>query len=594
MADYDSEAQEIDRLTNEYNRLVRVRNNEAERHNQLVYETAECEENVVSTINIIDDLQKVILPQVSSTAKNTEKEQVVAENVSRTIDDLVSSYKLLKNGSTASKNLTGYQEKYYTYYGSYNELRQVSLGYVVGLDANLWQSDAPRKIVEKMYLANTDYWLAYATMAVMLWASDEKEACQRAVTKSMQINERRSALFFLLASIRFNRFDAAKEWYRVYFDLVDSGGMGEEIVYILQVLLCGALGADLEFAKTVQSRMRTLLQQTRSDLAARNEAQRVVDGYFSGYVSKTDKEYLALKHICGDYDVMMNLLSDAEKNAKLRDAFAEVLNSDSPLSDRLSERIEDALYALISSYDDSEQELLDNIAYEETVVKAKGNIAEAQAAYNKILESKRQNHNLCVIMANTALSRQSKADMRVKKFALDFVRPECIEGANRFAGYRKREKAKYDFEIDGCHMNGDEHSFEQNKAVLEKHYDDVIKTKIKTDESVDKMRKASLYMCLLAAVLTIVTIVSIAADWATSTFVTFLIIALLVWGIFALCVVLRFERAQKIRRSFEYRIKNGVKMLEDGLAQLAEWRAAYRQADSVHAELINVLKEVNS
>ena len=51
-----------------------------------------------------------------------------------------------------------------------------------------------------MYLANTEYWLAYATMAVMLWASNEREACERAVAKSMQINERKSSLFFLLAS----------------------------------------------------------------------------------------------------------------------------------------------------------------------------------------------------------------------------------------------------------------------------------------------------------------------------------------------------------------------------------------------------------
>ena len=593
MSSYDSEAAEIERLTNEYNRLVRIHNREAERHNMLVVETAECEHNVASTIDIIDALHDVILPPLSTTAKDTEKEEVVAENVSRTIDDLVSSYRLLKNDSTATKNLTGYHQKYATYFGPYNELRKVSLGYIVGLDANIWQSDAPRQTVEKMYLANTDYWLAYATMAVMLWASDEKEACERAVSKSMQINERRSALFFLLASIRFNRFDAAKKWYQVYFDLVDSGGMGEEIVCILQVLLCGALGADIEFAKMVQARMRTLLQQTRANVYARNEAQSVVDGYFFGYMSKTNKEYLALKHICPEYQEMINLLSDAEKNAKLRDAFAEVINSDSPLSDRLSERIEDALYALISSYDPAEEDLLNRIAYEETVVKAKGNLQEAQVAFNKIMEAKRQNHNLSVIMANTALSRESSADMRVKKFALDFVRPECEESARRFSMYRQRERAVYDFEIDGCKMRGDENSLEQNKGVLNNHYDNMIKTKIKADESAGKMKAAAIVMCIFAVIFTILAVVGIAASWDTSAFVTFLVIAIILWGIFALCIFLRYERGKKIRTSFEYRINNGMKMLTDGLAQLREWRTAYHEADNVHAELIKILKEVN-
>ena len=294
----EAEAQRQQELINRYNSLVRQQNIEAERFNRLQYEVASCQQDIGESIAIISDLKRAVMPHLESTADETDKEEVIASNVSMTIDDLVEKYKLLKNGSTASKNLTGDYDTYYTKYGLYSDLRRVSLGYVVGLDANIWNSDAPRKTVEKMYLANTDYWLAYATMAVMLWASDEKEACERAVSKSMQIDERRSALYFLLASLRFNRTEAAKQWYRVYFDLVDSGGVGEEIIYILQVLLCGALGPDAEFADMVKTRMTELLAESKSDAMRRKELQDSVDGYFSSYISVTRKEYLDLKHIC--------------------------------------------------------------------------------------------------------------------------------------------------------------------------------------------------------------------------------------------------------------------------------------------------------
>ena len=172
-ADYEQQLiEQYERLRAEYNRLV------AE-HNQLVVEVGNCQRDVEASISIIEKLSRIVPPPMELNTDDTIKKEVIAANVSRTIDDLVESYIRLKNGSTASKNLTGSYDKYYTLYGTYNALRRVSLGYVVGLDSNLWTSDAPRETVEKMYLANTDYWLAYATMAVMLWASDEKEACER-------------------------------------------------------------------------------------------------------------------------------------------------------------------------------------------------------------------------------------------------------------------------------------------------------------------------------------------------------------------------------------------------------------------------------
>ena len=592
MTEYEQEHQA--ELVNRYNSLVARRNAAAEEHNRLVYEVQECQTDVYNGLNIISKLKSAVVPPLDSTAQNTDKERVIAENVSRTLDDLAESYSMLKTGSTASKNLYDDMEKYETKYGFYKTLRRIALGYIIGFDANLWTSDEPRELVEKTYLANTDYWLAYAAMAVTLWVSDEKEACERAVSQSMQINERKSALFYLLASLRFNRIESAKQWYEVYFGLVDADGVGDEIIYILQVLLCGALGSDAEFAKAVYNRMRELLKQARDDVKAGKDVRESVDNYFNAFLSVTDKEYLALKHICADYPEMIDMLSCAEKNAKLRDYFSGVINDGTELSDRLAERIEDALHSLISSNDDAEQMLLDKIRYEEMVVKANGNIAEAKKSYESYAMERDRTRNMTLIMLNAVLDVKSKADPRVKKFAFDFVRSDCIQGAERFSSYRKKEKKEYDFQIEDCKMRGDENSFETNKPVLLKYYDGLVKNSIKADKAVKSLKAFIAGGFGAFALFTVLTVLGFIGSWGTGPCVTFIALAVLSAGAFAMCIYFLQAEKAKIRKSFEYRINNGLKMLEDGLAGLASWRSDYHTADSVHAELINVLKEAKN
>ena len=99
---------------------------------------------------------------------------------------------------------------------------------------------------------------------------------------------------------------------------------------------------------------------------------------------------------------------------------------------------------------------------------------------------------------------------------------------------------------------------------------------------------------LLAAVFVVLAIVGFVIPWKTSASVTLLLLSLVLIGVTVGLIMLGVTQREKIRKSFDYRIENGMKMLETGLKDLASWRAAYREADSVHEELIKVLKEVNA
>lgn len=61
------------------------------------------------------------------------------------IDDLTKSYFTFKNLSTASKNVTQFTDEYYTRFKFFNELRRITLGYVIGLDAHICSDQTMRK-----------------------------------------------------------------------------------------------------------------------------------------------------------------------------------------------------------------------------------------------------------------------------------------------------------------------------------------------------------------------------------------------------------------------------------------------------------------
>ena len=587
----DYEAEREAQLVAEYNRLVNEFNRQVVINEQLQIEVAQGQNDVMYANNLVGALLNHVLPPMKGNTDDVVEKETIAANVSRAIDDLVDSYKLLKNSSTATKNLTGSYDKYYTQFGLYNELRQVTLGYTVGLDTNLWKSDTPRKTVEKMYLANTDYWLAYAIMAVMLWASDEEAACARAVSKSMQMNERKSALFFLLTALRFNRTDAAKEWYYVYFDLVDAGGIGDEIIYILQALLCGAFGKDVAFAQMVEDKMRALIEDARKKTLTKQLVAKSIDNHISALISVTDKEYLGLKHICAEYDEMMELLSTAEKNQKLKDYFLSVIHDDFSMSDRLAERIEDALYSLISTHDDAEQELLDKIAYEEAIVKSHGKIDVAKEHLQTILAERDNQNNIALVMVDAALDGKMKTDCRVRRFSFETIRTDCTEAVKKFSSYRNREKKEYAFNVDGCALKGDENSFDVNKPKLEKYYDGLIRERIKSDKAVKTTKIVSGVSAVLAVLFVLLGVVGFVASWPVGASVTLLILGVLGIGVFAWSIVMGIDQRKKIRKSFEFRIQNGIKMLDEGLKDLGAWRKEYKAQDAVLAELMQVLQE---
>ncbi len=560
MADYD-EVQRANELIDQINAL-------RQENAELAAELDQCIQNV----GILAGNVQVVSNSVGQTMGALEQTVAAAsadvEEVRRALKALTESYFVFKQLSTASKNLTQYTDEYNTRFAFYHELRRVTLGYVIGLEAGFASSAVMREKVEKCYLQNTDYWLAYAASAVMLWASNEREAAKRALNKSLSMDFYRASVFYLLVNLRFGRVEVAREWYLNYLDKVDYANLGEEWRYLLQAYLSGAFGQDEEFQELVQADFDKMIAQVRATTAdfgarvaerARREAETTLH--------RTELSYPALSGVCAEYDTLLGMLSDAEKYAGIAREYNELADIVIEEDPDVPQRVENVLYDLINSYDVQELAVVKKIKYNEAVMEAEGDLKAAQRRYDLTWGDAGVKRPLADLLIRWAFQKTAlTGGIMVRRFAISFLKEGMLRGFEQFAdACRRREPERVTIQIDGWTGSCGENEFEAARPKLEACYD---KNKLKNALK-DKYIQIFGLMCLAALLILVVMVFSFSP--------TALVIAVLtgVAGGFLL-----WRRFVDVGRQLEERKRKGVLRLRQALEELAQWRAAYRAADA--------------
>lgn len=573
-----AEQAEAERLMQRIRDLQYQINHAVEENQRLQVELETLIQNVKIMTDNTREMGAAVNESMSYVAKRIDEADVSTSELFALIDDLTSTYFVFKNLSTASKNVSQFTDEYYTKFSFFNELRRISLGYVIGLDKHVCSSETMRKKVEKAYLQNTEYWLAYAIMAVMLWATDEEEAAQRALSKAMSIDYESSSLFFLLVNLRFTRNAVARKWYLVYLDRINVENIGSEWQYLLQAYLSGAFGVDREFQDMVEKHFSDMLITMES--MHPDYGRKVADktkSYADAYIHITENEFENLRRYGTEYQDMKRLLSDAEKNQVLAVYYKKFFEIAEGEELNLFQKIEDILYSLINSYDKEEYKVVKNLKYNEMIMKAQGDLGLAQQFFNEMYqEDERQ--SLDELLFEWAFSEDERIDNHVRKFALSYLKKWISNGFVKFAeGYRKKIKAKYTIAIDGWQSECDENSYEEAKESLVKFYN---KNRV-FDTIQDKFIMIFGGMCLASLVTLIIT----AFCFNKISLIIGILLGLaggfLLWRrIVDRMAVLRAKR------------ENGCKLLKQTLDEMKQWREMYKQADEKNQDLAAVFDEL--
>ena len=579
--EYRAEQEERARLIDEINRL---------RHqiNRAYQEQAELEAELKSLIHNIGILtsnaaimRKEAHQELGIMRQKVQTVEVSTEQLFQLLDELASSYFTFKNLSEASKKVTQYTDEYYTRFYYYNELRRISLGYIVAVDSQIVSNENMRKKVEEAYLKNTDYWLAYAITSIMLWSNHEKEAAGRALSRALTMDAEKCALFYLLVYLRYGRLETAKKWYLYYLDRVNIDNLGREWKYLLQAYLAGVFGGDMQFNRQVYHFFVDSLQQMET--LHPNYGPAVADKmarYAKAYPHITDEEFDNLRVHCPDYPRMKELLSCGEKNQVLADMIREVLEGDKTIQGNVIQRIEDILYDLINSYDDEEWKVIRKKKENEMIIRAKGDLSKAREFYEMEYPEDDGRDSLDELLFDWAFEEEdTQVDVAVRKFSIVYLKKWIINGLEKYArAYEEQEKRRYPMTIEGWSRDCEENDLPEATEDLKQYF--------------EKNRLSNLFRDKYFLIFLLMTLGGLVAlGISIFHFNVYVLVAAVLCA--ALGGFLLWRRIVDLEKILKQRCAAGCETLRQTLEEMHQWRQLYHQADSRKTEWMDVLSTVS-
>lgn len=582
---YEEELAEARRLQAEINRLVNEINREYARNEQLELELDYLDRNIPVLNDNAMAMHSEVNGMMTQLRDEVKKTELDVSDVFYAIDTTVKSYFTYKTLSSASKSISQYTDEYFTKFRFFNKLRRITLGYVIGLDAQFVETDELRKEVEKVYLQNTEYWLAYAAMAVELWASNEKEAAERAIKKSVYMDSLKSSMFFLLVNLKFKRMEAAKKWYLSYLDKVDIDNIGNEWQYMLQAYLMGVFGVDPVFNALVKNNITSMFQQLQT--MHPGYGTRVLTNanrFAAAYVYVTDTEYETLRRYCSEYEDMKALLSAAQKNTVLIEYIRNIWETDEVIEEDFAERVENILYDLISEYDAKELEVWKRIRYNEFIMRAKGDVTLAKKQFDTEFPSYGVRTTLADKLFQWAFEQNyGRADLSIRRFAISYLAKYIAAGFEKYAQeYREKEKELYHLSIDGWEKDCREDRAAEYAKDIQQFYK---KNRFRNWIS-DKFVDIFLIMCVTSILLIVLTFVFV----AKGNFMPVMLVLGILFG--AAGGFLLWRRIVNLENLFMIKMKKTIGIMQKAIEELGKWRKKYKEEDAVNKELISVFDDL--
>lgn len=521
-----------------------------------------------------EEMGAVVVQDVKGVDDYIAAELLDATSVMHELHDLSTRYFTYKNLATATRNLTKYTDQYATQYQFYNELRHVAMGVLIAIDAHLIDHEKARQTAERAYLANTEYWLSYALMAVVLWWADEREDAERALGKALLFDTRKTSLLLFFVNIRFDRKKAAAAWYRHYLKVIKADDVGEEFQYLLEAYLKGIFVRDRSMRHDIEKYLDNLFEEI--GFYNLNYSQYVEESaarYMEKSAHATSFDFFYLSEFCPEKDDLKDILSKAENNALVAQSLEKLAHEEDNTTD-LGERIENVISDVVDSYDDGEEKLQNLILHNELIVAAKGDVTLAQQAYEERMEMKKAVSYGDLLISWALTEDDPRIAPEVRKFAFSKLLPSIQAGfLSATHKYRARVKERYTITMKdwtmACHESDEQGAVDS----YSQHFDKTHRFAYFSDKWI-----------VLWVVLIGVGLLGIIASLVSTPIASIIVVCAL------LVVVAGFmlwRQIVSIQETLAQIKEKDIGRLRSILDELKKWRDAYTAADNEWASLEN-------
>lgn len=345
---------------------------------------------------------------------NSHERVIQTYEVQGEIDKL---YVRFKNMELANKKIRECNNKKYYDFSNYRTVRKLMQGIMDNMNVQLVSDQIIYKSVEKQHLQTPDYWLTCVLISVMAWKNDDRALAERAMTRATDLDKKNSAIFYMIFNLRVGREDAALKWFSVYQEC-DLKGSDERTFLMLFSLLSKTIDEQVDDHTKYEIYgfiNRVIALNAQAEGFSQEEIINQIEGYLTAMNQGDVLQLNLLKKCCNDYGKIAEMVSLAQNNIQILQFILDVENvSEAEKNEYLSKFIDEE----IEKPNCVEQEVYDEIEYNEMVIRCDGDVERAKKLYAAERERRAKELNLIKEMiqwvyapGNTEVNGQVRKNM---------------------------------------------------------------------------------------------------------------------------------------------------------------------------------------
>ncbi|MGW5580232.1 hypothetical protein [Micromonospora chokoriensis] len=264
-------------------------------------------------------------------------------------------------------------------FGHHDVVRRTAVGMLQAFDLGLVREETIRAVGDQLMVQTPRYWLAPVLVALAAWAGDDPDLCVRAVDEAYRRSPGRTSLLLTLVLRRQGRRSSAVRWLEHYLDAQDPAALNREFAVILEAVAQGAFGPG--GLHTVRGRVdgwhRLLLDDEAVTLAQVNRWRREMENHVQP--DEVADDFPRLAKASPQWPQLHRALACAEAHQSIINRYRELMNAEAPPSSRIEDAIDDILDQLVEEYDLDELPIRRELATNQAVVTARGDLKKARA-----------------------------------------------------------------------------------------------------------------------------------------------------------------------------------------------------------------------
>ena len=382
---------------------------------------------MASTTQLVSQLQSEANRLQSNVNAQAQRVHVALDKIDRTVNNVARKIqdlrKMIIEGEErqqAHENVLRIEQQINEQLKSYQVVRRSVLGVIKDFDINLARGSTITQLSEELWMSSSRYWLSYAFIAISAWVQDNKEVCTNAVEEALRRDFNKTALFFCLLNLRFNKNIEAREWLYEYFGSVDFVHPPRETSLILRAYLYGVFGKDSQLDNFVRATVERWVTELNTDSSIATD---LVEKYTT-YVGAlpTGKNALQSDVLHDHCETIKEMNASLDNAGRYKSVLSRVERldevEDPDVNSDFIKRVDILLEDLVNNPEAEELRLTNEKKFYETIMAHEGDVEAAKREYAVFMENNGEEPNVGEQMFRWVAYPDDSIDPSIQKFAL--------------------------------------------------------------------------------------------------------------------------------------------------------------------------------